>query len=210
MIDKTPDHIGPHANQPILHEGPQIGVAERVLVLVHGRGGSAEDMLQLGRLIATPMTALVAPSAAGSTWYPQRFIAPREQNEPFVTSALAALHAILEKLPPERTILCGFSQGACLTSQYLLENGPSLRAAAILTGGVIGETAPQHPPTATDLTGVPVLLTSGDPDPHIPWTRVEETAALLQAAGARVDLHHYPGRPHTVSKEELELLRDLL
>ena len=210
MIDQTPDHIGPHANQPILHEGPQIHDAKRVLVLVHGRGGSPEDMLQLGRMIASPSTALVAPSAAGSTWYPQRFIAPREQNEPFVTSALAALHAVLDMLPPDKVVLCGFSQGACLTSQYLLENGPALRAAAIFTGGVIGDAAPQHPPTATDLTNVPVLLTSGDPDPHIPWPRVEETAALLTAAGATVDLHRYPGRPHTVSKEELELLRDLL
>lgn len=206
----TPDHIGPHGNQPVAHVGPGVGEAEAVLLLVHGRGGSAADMLRLGQIVATPTTAMVAPQAAGNTWYPHSFLAPCEQNEPYATSALAAIKSVATGLPAERTILVGFSQGACLTSQFLLENGGKFGGAAILTGGVLGETAPTIPPPDVSLDNVPLFLASGDPDPHIPWPRVEETAALFKAMGATVTTQRYPGRPHTVTTEELDHVSQML
>lgn len=206
----TTEHIGPHGNQPVTYVGPGVGEADAVLLLVHGRGGSAADMLRLGAIIATPTTAMVAPQAADNTWYPQSFLVPREQNEPYVTSALAAIKSVAAGLPAERTILVGFSQGACLASQFLLENGGKFGGAALLTGGVIGEQAPAAPPPGISLDNTPIFLASGDPDPHIPWSRVAETAALLTAMGADVTVKRYPGRPHTVTTEELNHVQAML
>jgi predicted esterase len=198
---------GPHAGQPPLTAGPPAAEASAALVLVHGRGGSPEDILGLADVLERPGLAVIAPRAAGRTWYPQSFMAPVAANEPGRSSGLSVLDATLEDLaaagiPPERVLLAGFSQGACLTLELVARHPRRYAAVAARTGGLIGAPG-ELVGYRGSLAGTPVLLTSGDPDPHVPWSRVEETAAILTDLGAEIDLHRYPGRPHTVSPDEL-------
>lgn len=206
--------LGPHAGRAPLAAGAPPGEASGALVLVHGRGGSAEDILGLADALGRPDLAVLAPRAAGNTWYPQSFLAPVEANEPGRSSGLAVLESIVSELaasgiPSDRVILAGFSQGACLTLEYVARHPRRYGAVAGLTGGLIG------PPGSLggyegSLEGTPVFLGSGDPDPHVPWARVEETAEILGRLGADVELERYPGRPHTVSEDELLRLDSLV
>jgi len=205
----------PHANTPILRAGATSGAATAAIVLLHGRGASAEDILTLGPMLTNaPHIAFVAPQAAGHTWYPLSFMAPREANEPFVTSALAKVDAVVRSLEAEglardRIIIAGFSQGACLTSEYLASHPARYAAAIAFTGGLIGALAADLTHTGS-LAQTPVLLASGDPDPHVPWTRVEETARELHRMGAIVTAKRYPNRPHTIGADELALAQQLI
>ena len=184
------------------------------LILVHGRGGSAEEILGLADVIGAHELAVVAPRAADHTWYPQSFLAPVEANEPGRSSGLSVLDALVQELmaegiPPEKIVLAGFSQGACLTLEFVARQPRRYGAVAGLTGGLIG------PPGslagyAGSLEATPILLASGDPDPHVPWERVEETAEILENLGAVVDRQRYPGRAHTVSHDELRRLEALV
>lgn len=206
--------LGPHVGRAPLAAGAPPGEASGALVLVHGRGGSAEDILGLANALGRPDLAVLAPRAAGNTWYPQSFLAPVEANEPGRSSGLAVLESIVSELaasgiPSDRVILAGFSQGACLTLEYVARHPRRYGAVAGLTGGLIG------PPGSLggyegSLEGTPVFLGSGDPDPHVPWARVEETAEILGRLGADVELERYPGRPHTVSEDELLRLDSLV
>jgi phospholipase/carboxylesterase len=204
----------PHNSQPVLRGGAPLEGARGVVVLLHGRGASAEDILMLGEALQRPELALVAPQAAGHTWYPNSFLAPRESNEPYLSSALAKVAAVVEDIeaagvPRERIVIAGFSQGACLTTEFAASNPARYAGLIAFTGGLIG-------PLGMDLhhdgqlLGTPALLLSGDPDPHVPWQRVEETARELNRMGAVVQAVRYPGRPHTVSMPEIELARTLL
>lgn len=204
----------PHGTQPIVAAGTPLADATGVLILLHGRGASAEDILGLGQEIAPAGWALLAPSAAGHTWYPYSFLAPREQNEPYLTSALQKVQATLEMalqagVPAEKIAIAGFSQGACLSTEFVGRNPRRYGALLAFTGGLIG---PQDKPLtlAGDLAGTPVLLSSGDPDPHVPWARVQESADLLQKIGGNVTLRRYPGRPHTIGPEEVRIAREML
>lgn len=204
----------PHAGQPVVTAGPPLEEAAAAMVLVHGRGATAQGMLPLARELAHPGFTYLAPQAADSTWYPQRFMAPLEANEPYLTSALAAVWRVVEEIavagvPAERTILLGFSQGACLTLELVVRHARRYGAVVGLTGGLPG------PPGRDfdfegDFAGTPVLLAAGDPDPHVPWHRVEETAGVLRDLGAEVTLERYPGMGHTVNEEELQLTRALM
>jgi predicted esterase len=206
--------LAPHAGLPPALAGVARDEAKAALVLVHGRGGSAEDILALTEAIDTEEITVIAPRAAGHTWYPQSFLAPVAANEPGRSSGLAVLQSIVTDLdrsgiPPQRVILAGFSQGACLTLEFIARHPRRYGAVAGLTGGLIG------PPGSLggyegSLEGTPVFLGSGDPDPHVPWHRVEETAAVLGELGAKVQLERYPGRAHTVSREELLQLGSLV
>ena len=204
----------PHANTPVLHAGAPLATAAGAIVLLHGRGASAEDILQLGAALQRPDLALVAPQAAGHTWYPQSFLAPREQNEPYLSSALAKIAAIVADIaaagiPRERIVIAGFSQGACLTSEFAASHPARYAGLLAFTGGLVGPLgASLH--HDGELAGTPALLLSGDPDPHVPWQRVEDTARELHRMGAVVEAVRYPGRPHTVSAPEIELARKLL
>ena len=204
----------PHAEQKVIAAGTPLAQAAGTLILLHGRGSNAEDILGLGQAIAPSGWALLAPQAAGNTWYPLSFLAPREQNEPYLSSALNKVRAVVEaalteSLHPEKVAIAGFSQGACLATEFVGRNPRRYGALLGFTGGLIGP--PDEPLTLTgDLAGTPALLASGDPDPHVPWTRVEQSADLLRTIGARVSLHRYPGRPHTVGFEEIGLARELL
>jgi phospholipase/carboxylesterase len=204
----------PHANQPVLQAGAPLAEAKGVIVLLHGRGASAEDILGLGTAFSHPELALIAPQAAGHTWYPNSFLAPREQNEPYLSSALEKVGAVVAEIeaagiPRERIVIAGFSQGACLTTEFAASNPARYAGLIALTGGLIGPIG-MNLHHEGDLHGTPALLLSGDPDPHVPWQRVEDSARELTRMGAVVETARYPGRPHTVSMPEVELARELL
>lgn len=218
-MNPAPHAPDPHASGPVLHSGATLEDAALAVILLHGRGGSAEDILTLAPALGQSRIAYFAPQAAGHTWYPLSFLAPRDANEPFLSSALRKVDSVVASIlqagfPRDRVVIAGFSQGACLATEYMATHPARYAGLIAFTGGLIG------PPGSissgavryahTGLDGTPALLLSGDPDPHVPWTRVEESASVLRAQGANVTAKRYPGRPHTITQEELELARTLL
>lgn len=194
----------PHRGGRVLHAGaPQVEAAGAV-ILLHGRGASAEDILSLADAIGHPDLAYLAPEAAGRTWYPNSFLAPRSSNEPWLSSALARLAEVMARtgLPSSRIVLAGFSQGACLSTEFVASHPARYGGLIAFTGGLIGPEGMELAYTG-DLAGTPVFFGSGDPDPHVPWSRVQESATVLERMGAKVSLQRYPGRPHTVSADEI-------
>jgi predicted esterase len=204
----------PHAGQPILTAGPAPEQAAATLLMVHGRGGSAEDILSLRGELGFDEIAALAPQAAGHTWYPHSFLAPLESNQPYLDSALRRLSSVIDDLlgrgiPSERIALLGFSQGACLSSEFVARNPRRYGAVMVLTGGLIGPPGtPRNYPGSLDST--PVFLGCGDPDPHIPFGRVLETEQVFSRMGATAEVRRYPGRPHTISPDELDVCRAML
>jgi predicted esterase len=206
--------LDPHANQPVHHLGAPVAEAKGAVVLLHGRGGSAEDILSLAQPLYSEGLAYLAPQAAGHTWYPNSFLAPREANEPYLSSALAKVGSVLAEIEAagisrDRILIAGFSQGACLATEFVASNPSRYAGLIAFTGGLIG------PPDANlhhegSLAGTPALFLSGDPDPHVPWQRVQASAAELQSMGALVTARRYPGRPHTITAEEVDLARTLV
>ncbi len=207
------------AQGSVLQAGTPLVDAMLVVILLHGRGGSAENILGLASAIDVPAVAYLAPEAKNHTWYPQSFMAPRAANEPFLSSALAEVEAVVRSAEVagfnrERVVIAGFSQGACLATEFIASHPARYGGLIALTGGLIG------PPdtvlldrsryTGVELAGTPAFLGSGDPDPHVPWTRVQESAKVLQAMGASVTTRRYPGRPHTISPDEIERARSLI
>ena len=206
--------MSPHANSPVLFAGPAPEKSDATLILVHGRGATAEDMLGLFEELAVSRCAAVAPQAAGHTWYPHSFLAPLESNQPYLDSALDRLESLVQELmsrgtSEDRIALLGFSQGACLASEFAARHPRKYGAVMGLTGGLIGP--PGTPRNyAGSLQGVSVFLGSGDPDPHVPFARVQETRDVLQKMGATVDLRRYPKMGPTVNEEEVNAGRSLL
>jgi len=206
--------IDPHAHTPLLHAGSPLAQATGAVILLHGRGASAEDILSLAAPLHLPGLAYVAPQAAGHSWYPNSFLAPRNANEPYLTSALNRIAAVVAEIeaagvPRERIAIAGFSQGACLASEFVASHPARYAAMIAFTGGLIGPPE-QDLHHAGSLAATPALFLSGDPDPHVPWQRVHATAQEFERMGAGVTAHCYPGRPHTISGEEIELARELL
>ena len=204
----------PHGTQAIVSMGQPLSDAAGVLILLHGRGGTAEDILGLGEAIAPEKWAMLAPQASGNSWYPYSFLAPREQNEPYLTSALGKVQAAVDTalaagIAAEKIAIAGFSQGACLATEFVGRNPRRYAALLALTGGVIGPLGAPIKLTG-DLAGTPVLFSSGDPDPHVPWARVQQSADLLQEIGGRVTIRRYPGKPHSVTGEELRRAIEVL
>lgn len=204
----------PHRGLAVTAAGSPLAEARGAVLLLHGRGGSARDILGLARELERDGVAWLAPQAAGGSWYPRSFLAPLGSNQPFLDSALGELGRIVDRVAEEgpghdRLAVIGFSQGACLGLELVARRGRPAGAVAGLTGGLIGPpgTAWEYPGS---LAGTPVLLAAGDPDPHVPWERVEETAAVLSGLGAEVDLRRYAGMPHTINRDELERLDELL
>lgn len=206
----------PHLGQPVLAAGARLEDARAAIVLVHGRGGSAEDMLGLADALGAvgDDVAFLAPQAAQQTWYPQRFMQPLAENEPWLSSALATLdritaHTASAGVPPERTLLVGFSQGACLALEWTARHARRWGGVAALSGGLIG---PDGTPRdyAGSLDGTPVFLGCSDRDPHIPEARVRESGDVMQRLGGAVDLRIYPGMPHTVNEEELRAVAEIV
>lgn len=208
----------PHKDGAVYRYGAELSEADGVVVLLHGRGASAQDILGLGPAIDLPeggkKLAFLAPQAAGWEWYPQSFLAAREENEPGLSSALKKVESVVELalaagIPREKIVVGGFSQGACLTSEFAATHPARWAGMIAFTGGLIGPLGSDVSHVG-DLAGTPVLLLSGDPDPHVPWSRVEETATVLEQMGAQVTLKRYPGKPHSVNADEIELARTLV
>ena len=204
----------PHSDQPVLRAGPPPEKAAATLVMIHGRGAGAASILSLYQPLGIAELAALAPEAAGATWYPHSFLAPMEMNQPYLDSALRRIETLVSDLldrgiPSERIALLGFSQGACLTSEFVARHPRRYGAVMALTGGLIGP-----PGTPRDYAGslerTPVFLGTSDPDPHVPFERVEETEAVLTRLGAQVEVRRYPGMPHTINQDELEGCRALL
>lgn len=204
----------PHADQPVLQVGPALERARGAIVMIHGRGASAESILALYPELAAEGMAAVAPQAANHTWYPYSFLTPIEQNQPYFDSALKKIDTVICNLieagvREDKIALLGFSQGACLTSEYVARHPRRYGAVMVLTGGLIGP--PGTPRNYTgSLDATPVFIGSSDPDPHIPFGRVLETEAVLSRMGARVEVRRYPGMAHTVNEDEIEACRALL
>lgn len=205
---------GPHGGQPILVTGAPLAEAEAAVVMVHGRGATAESILALANELPVAGVAFVAPQAATSTWYPYSFLEPIERNEPWLSSALAAVGDVVGQVeaggvPAERVVLLGFSQGACLASEYVARNARRYGGLVVFSGGLIGP-----PGTSRDypgsLDGTPVFIGGSDIDAHIPLARMEESAQALEGLGGVVDLRVYPGMGHTINTDEIAAARAIV
>lgn len=204
----------PHRSAPVRALGPSLADASGALVLLHGRGDTAEGILGLGQALGRPDISMLAPQAAGSSWWPERFVAPFAANEPWLSSSLALVHRILGELleagvSERRIALAGFSQGACLAVEAAARRGGPLGGVIALAGGLVGPPGTEFSYEG-DLAGTPVLIGVGDRDHHIPVSRSEESAVALSALGAEVDLRVYDGMGHQVNEHELEGARNLL
>jgi predicted esterase len=198
----------------VLRGGPSPRDARLSLILVHGRGATAEDIVGIGAELGLADVAFVAPTAPGHTWYPQSFLAPLDENEPHLSTALAIVGSLVADLegqgvPHARIGLLGFSQGACLSLEFAARHARRYAAVVGLSGGVIGPPGtPRDYPGS--LAGTPVFLGCSDVDAHIPLARVHESAVVFRRLGADVTERIYPGMGHTVSLDELEVVRTLL
>jgi predicted esterase len=204
----------PHAGQPVRAAGTPLDAANVAMVMVHGRGASAESILTLASALAMEGVAFLAPQAAGGTWYPNGFMAPIERNEPGITSGMCAIGRVVDAIadagiPPERTLLLGFSQGACLATEYAARHTRRYAGVAGLSGGLIGpDGTPRDYPGSLD--GTPVFLGCSDVDGHIPAPRVRESADVLRRLGGDVTMRLYPGMGHLVNDDEIEAVRTML
>jgi predicted esterase len=202
---------GPHQDQPVFAAGASLEEASSAMILVHGRGATAQSILDLAPLLPHPGMAYLAPQAANGTWYPYSFLAPMQQNEPGLSSGLQALEELVARvetagIPVERIILAGFSQGACLASEFVARHARPYGGLLAFSGGVIGP-----PGTPRDyqgsLEGARVFIGCSDEDFHIPVERVQETAEVFTRMGAQVSKRIYPGMGHTIIQDELDQAR---
>ncbi len=208
------DVSDPHGSQPLVTGGTPVAEASAAAVLVHGRGATARSILRMGAEFGVEGVAYLAPQAARNTWYPNPFTAPVESNEPGRSSGLDAVaEAVSEAtdagIPPERVLLLGFSQGACLASEFVARSPRRYGGMAALSGGLIGERIDPDD-YAGDLAGTPVFFGCSDVDPHIPAERVHESAAVFERLEGDVTTRLYEGMGHTVNADERERVRAML
>jgi predicted esterase len=199
-----------HSVEDTLRFGSRLGRAEGACILIHGRGSSPRDIGGLGEIMARRDWAFLAPAARGGTWYPQRFLAPIAENEPWLSSAIGVIDALVSEardsgLEDDRIALAGFSQGACLALEYAARHPARYRFVAGLSGALVGPLGIPRAPA--DLRGTPVLLGCAEMDPHIPLEHVEESARILAGMGAQVAKQIYPGGLHSLYPQEVEWLR---
>jgi len=205
---------GPHQGQPVLTAGEPLDRAKAAMIMIHGRGATAESILTLASELDRPDFAYLAPQAAQHTWYPNSFLAPIPSNEPGISSGLAFIAEILDHLaeagiPAERTILLGFSQGACLALEFVARQARRYGGVAGLSGGLIG---PDGTPRdyKGSLEGTPIFLGCSDVDFHIPKARVQHTGETLGRLGGRVTERLYPGMGHTVNQDEINFVKNMM
>jgi predicted esterase len=203
-----------HKGQPILSAGKSLENATAAMLLLHGRGATAESILSLVDQIHRDEFVYLAPQAMNNTWYPHSFLAPIENNEPWLSSALSVLKTTVDKveksgIPGNRICIFGFSQGACLAMEFIARNPQSFGGAVALSGGLIGPPGIEFSYLGS-LENTPVLLGCSDIDPHIPLNRVEETALVLQDLGADVTKKIYPGMGHMVNQDEIDQVRKIM
>jgi predicted esterase len=205
---------GPHHGQPLLTAGEPLDTAQAAMIMVHGRGASAGDILSLTEFFDEAGFAYLAPQAAGYTWYPYSFLSPLEKNEPYLTSALEVVATVLDHvskagIPAEKTMLLGFSQGACLSTEFAARNPQRYGGLAILSGGLIGPEGTAFSYQGS-LAGTPAFLGCSDVDFHIPQERVQESTRVLRDLGAEVTERLYPGMGHTINQDEIDFVVEMM
>lgn len=194
--------------------GQPLATATKALIMLHGRGGSAADILSLASALRVADFALLAPQAPQNSWYPNSFLAPLAQNEPWLSSALSTLRELVASLESQgitqdNIYLLGFSQGACLTLEFVARTATRYGGVVAFTGGLIGDKLyPEH--YTGDFGGTPIFIGTSDPDFHVPVARVRASTALLTELGAHVTERVYPNLGHTISQEEIELANALI
>jgi phospholipase/carboxylesterase len=205
---------GPHQGLPVLTAGEPLASARVAMIMVHGRGATAADILMLAEELAQPGFAYFAPEAANNAWYPNSFLAPLASNEPGLSSGLALIASLLEQvnnvgIPAERVVIVGFSQGACLSLEFVARHARRYGGVIALSGGLIG---PDGTPRdyAGSLVDTPVFLGCSDIDPHIPKDRVLHSAEVLQALGGQVTAKLYPRMGHTINRDEILVARGIV
>lgn len=202
---------GPHQGQEILHSGKALDDAQAAMILIHGRGAGAEDIMGLSLHLPHPDLVYLIPRAANHTWYPYSFLSPLGQNEPYLTSALQLIADMVSQIEgagiaAEKIIIGGFSQGACLASEYAARHAQRYGGLLLFSGGLIGP--PGTPRSYSgSLEGTPVFIGCSDVDFHIPLERVEETAEVLTNLGAAVNKKIYPNMGHTIIQDEIDQAR---
>ncbi len=194
--------------------GKDLQEANKVLVMVHGRGGSNRDIISLSGHLNVKDFALVAPQATNNTWYPYSFMAPPSENEPWLTSALDLLKGVVADLKgngakTENIYFMGFSQGACLTLEFVARNATKYGGVVAFTGGLIGDKIYDENYSG-NFEGTPIFLGTGNPDSHVPVERVHETARILETMSANVVEKVYENRPHTISQDEIDRANELV
>ncbi len=205
----------PHAGQPILRAGAEPSSAQAAMIMIHGRNAAPANILELAPVLDRPEFLYVAPAAAGGTWYPFSFMEARAKNEPGISSGLFVIEFLVNQLiasgfPPHRIMLLGFSQGACLTSEFSIRHPRRYGGVMVLSGGLIGPPGTAWDDVTASLDGTPVFLGCSDVDPHIPAERVLESEAVFRRLGATVALELYPGMGHTVIPDEVENVRRVM
>lgn len=194
--------------------GKSLNEAEKVLIMIHGRGGSAQDILSLSQHLNVDDYALLAPQATNGTWYPFSFIAPTEQNEPWLSSAIETVEKTVQTaldsgIKAENIYFFGFSQGACLTLEFLARNAQRFGGAVAIIGGVIGEKIKRENYKG-DFAQTPIFLGTSNPDFHVPVERVYATANILKEMNADVTEKVYANFGHSINQEEIELANSIV
>lgn len=198
----------------IITAGVPVAEAKKAIIFIHGRGASAEDILSLNTYFGITDAALYAPQATNNSWYPYSFMAPVKENQPALDSALGLIKSMVTDIenagiPQDQIYFVGFSQGACLTLEYISRHAGKYGGAIAFTGGLIGKEINMQNYKG-NFKQTPVFISTGDPDPHVPVSRVSVTEGLMQKMGANVTVKIYPGRPHTITKTEIELAKKLV
>jgi len=204
----------PHAGQPVMTRGRPLGEGTAVMIMVHGRNAGPQNILDLVGQLEHPEFTYLAPAAAGGTWYPFSFMAETEKNEPGITSGLGVVHGLIAAaaergVPPERVMLLGFSQGACLACTAAYRRPARYGGVIAYSGGLIGPPGTVFRTTGS-FGGTPVFFGCSDVDAHIPRDRVAESVAAFEQAGAAVTERIYPGMGHTINGDELRFTRELM
>lgn len=198
----------------IITSGKKLSDAKKALIMVHGRGGSAEDILSLSGYLSVTDFALLAPQATNNTWYPYSFMAKPSENEPWLSSALNLLKETVTDINAAgidntNIFLLGFSQGACLTLEFVTRNAAKYGGVAAFTGGLIGDRINMENYSG-DFSGTPVFIGTSDPDPHVPVERVNATAEILEKMKANVTKKIYRNMGHTISQDEIDTVNKLI
>ena len=205
---------GPHQGQPIRLAGEPASRARAAMLMLHGRGASAEDILSLSNEFDLSEFVYLAPQAAGNTWYPNRFLVPTQENEPWLSSALTFVEQVLAEvlnagIPHERILLLGFSQGACLTLEFAARNTRHYGGVVGLSGALIGPADAPREYKGT-LAGTPVFLGCSDADLHVPREYVEQTADVLRRLGGEVTERFYPNMGHSINQDEIGVVQSMM
>jgi predicted esterase len=205
---------GPHAGQPVLTTGKPLGQSPAVVIMIHGRGAGPENILELASALAQPDVTYLAPAAANNTWYPNSFMSDIARNEPYLSSALSVVKSLVSQVEAsgirrDRIVILGFSQGACLTTEFAIRNASPFGGFVAFSGGAIGPPGTKWDETGR-FDGTPIFFGCSNVDPHIPEARVIESAELCERMGAKVARRIYPGMGHLVNDDEIAWARALL